>query len=158
MNINDATDYLIVKLVEGGAFLNVLKLHKLLYYCQAWHLAFNKRPLFENYNFQAWVHGPVSRAVYDRFLGSKSMYSNLSMEDIRAGFDPRSLAESDRALIDAVLESYGHLSGDQLEAMTHVEDPWLEARAGLPASARSEVIISNNTMMEYYARRLEASA
>jgi uncharacterized phage-associated protein len=41
-------------------FLNVLKLHKILYYCQAWSLAFGRGPLFPGSNFQAWVHVHLS--------------------------------------------------------------------------------------------------
>src|SRR5438309_1654340 len=120
MNIQDACDYIIVRLTEGGGFLNVLKLHKLLYYCQAWSLAFGRGPLFPQ-NFQAWVHGPVSRDVYDRFVQSKAMYSPVVMADVRQDFNPMSLAEKDRGLINSILEVYAPLSGDQLEEMTHIE-------------------------------------
>lgn len=156
MNIHDACDYIIVKLTEGDGYLNVLKLHKLLYYCQAWSLAFGRGPLFPENNFQAWVHGPVSRTVYDRFVQTKAMYSPVVMADARPGFDPLAIADDDRAKIDAVLEVYAPLSGDQLEEMTHREEPWIEARAGVPPSARCETIIRNDTMERYYAARIKA--
>ncbi|MBK1866391.1 Panacea domain-containing protein [Aestuariivirga sp. YIM B02566] len=158
MNINDACDYIIIKLTEDGAFLNALKLHKLLYYCQAWSLAFGRGALFPNNHFQAWVHGPVSRAIYDRFNSTKYMYSPVSMADVRGGFDPRALADADRAHIDSILEVYGPLSGDQLEEMTHRELPWIEAREGVAPGARSEKTISNDTMRQYYAARQQAVA
>ncbi|MET4153368.1 type II toxin-antitoxin system antitoxin SocA domain-containing protein [Bradyrhizobium sp. RT7b] len=154
MNIYDACDYIVLKLTHGGVFLNVLKLHKLLYYCQAWNLAFGRGRLFSA-SFQAWVHGPVSRDIYDRYVGTKAMYSNVTAADVRSNFDPQSLEQNDRALIDSVLEVYAPLSGDQLEEMTHKEDPWLNARAGVPPSARSEHIISDDVMRDYYAARIK---
>jgi uncharacterized phage-associated protein len=156
MNIQDACDYIIVRLTEGGVFLNVLKLHKILYYCQAWSLAFGRGPLFPGSNFQAWVHGPVSRAVYDRFVQTKALYSPIAASDVRQEFDSTGIAEADRGLINSILEVYAPLSGDQLEEMTHSEEPWIEARAGVPPSARCENVIRNETMQRFYAARLEA--
>lgn len=158
MNIQDACDYIIVKLTEGGVFLNVLKLQKLLYYCQAWSLAFGRGPLFPGANFQAWVHGPVSRMVYDRFQPSKALYSAVTAADVRADFNLTAISDADRSLINSILEVYAPLTGDQLEEMTHGEDPWIEARAGLPPSSRCETHINNETMQRFYAARLEAKS
>lgn len=152
-DINDVCDYIVVKLTEDRSGLNVLKLHKLLYYVQAWSLAFDTGRQFDG-EFQAWVHGPVSRNIYDRFVSNKGMYSQVSMQDVREGFDPLSIPDDDRAHIDAVLEVYGGLTGDQLEEMTHREDPWIQARSGVPAASRSENIIKDDWMKEYYAKRL----
>ncbi|MBO9194310.1 SocA family protein [Rhizobium sp. 16-449-1b] len=156
--LNNVSDYIVVKLREGGVFVNVIKLHKLLYYVQAWHLAFNRGEFFPN-RFQAWVHGPVSRDVYDRYKDTKTMYSSVDISDIRPGFDPsKDLNAYERAHIDAILEVYANFTGDQLEEMTHLEQPWLEARAGVPASARSENYLSEETMKSFYAARLSPSA
>ena len=43
-----------------------LKLQKLVYYAQAWHLALRDVPLFEE-DFEAWVHGPVIPALYQEY-------------------------------------------------------------------------------------------
>lgn len=153
IRIYDACDYIIVRLTEDGTYLNVLKLHKLLYYFQAWNLANNRGRLFDE-NFQAWVHGPVSRKIYDRYVSSKAMYSPLSGNDIREGFDITSIDGEDRSMMDAVLEVYAPLTGDQLEQMTHDEEPWLEARRGVAPNARSENLISDETMRRFYASRL----
>jgi len=52
ISLNDATDYIILKTTEGGDTLSVLKLQKLVYYTQAWHLAFFNSRLF-NTEFEA---------------------------------------------------------------------------------------------------------
>lgn len=54
--------------------LNHLKLQKLLYFAQGWHLAIEKKPLF-NETIQAWKYGPVIPIIYDIFknYGSSSI-------------------------------------------------------------------------------------
>lgn len=157
-SINNVSDYIVVKLRDGGVFVNVLKLHKLMFYVQAWHLAFGRGQFFPG-RFQAWVHGPVSRDLYDRYKDTKTMYSSVDFADIRQDFNPNGdLSDYDRAHIDSILEVYADLTGDQLEEMTHREDPWIEARAGVPASSRSENLISETTMAKFYAARLQQNA
>ncbi|WP_337267114.1 Panacea domain-containing protein [Oryzifoliimicrobium ureilyticus] len=153
----DVSDYIVVKLRDGGVFVNVLKLHKLVYYVQAWHLAFGRGRIF-NGSFQAWVHGPVSRELYDRYKDTKTMYSLVDIADVDPYFSVARLHDSERAHIDAVLEVYADFSGDQLEEMTHREAPWLQARANVPASARSETLISDDVMREFYAARIQPQA
>jgi uncharacterized phage-associated protein len=156
--INDTSDYVVLKLRHGGVILNVLKLHKLMYYIQAWHLAFNRGPFFPG-RFQAWVHGPVNRELYDRYKDSKNMYSPVDLQDIQPGFNPsQTLADQERAHIDAVLEVYANFTGDQLEEMTHREEPWLQARAGVAPSARSENHLSEDVMQKFYSARLPQQA
>ncbi|MGR5987198.1 Panacea domain-containing protein [Bacillus sanguinis] len=48
-----------------------LKLQKLAYYAQAWHLALNgiDQPLFKD-KIEAWVHGPVCPSLYSVFKGA----------------------------------------------------------------------------------------
>lgn len=153
MNIHDACDYIVTKVCEGGESLNALKLQKLMYYVQAWHLAFYKRPLFDG-KFQAWIHGPVSRELYDRFAVSKSLYSDVRPEDRRAEFDLDSLDPTEKDHIDNVLEVYAKFTGTQLEEMTHLEEPWREARKGIRPSERCEKEISEEMMTRFYAAQM----
>lgn len=153
LTIHDAADYIIVKTLEGGEKLNLLKLQKLCYYAQAWHLAFEGRTLFPG-KFEAWVHGPVSRDLYMRFRDTHSMYSAVELGDVRAEFGGKRLADADTLHIDNVLESYAGLTGTQLEDLTHREDPWIRARGGLPPSARCETEIDEDLMRKFYAARV----
>jgi uncharacterized phage-associated protein len=153
VSINDATDYLCIKLFEAGANPSVLKVQKLLYYAQAWFLAIHGRPLF-NEDFQAWVHGPVCRTVYDRFKSSKSMYGVVTEEDIGTPAGG-TLSPEVRDHLDEILENYGEFSGVQLEQLSHQESPWREARKGLNELERSENVISNETMQSYYSAKLK---
>lgn len=149
--INDVCDYIISKVAQDG--LSLLKLQKLLYYCQAWHLAFDKGQLFRG-RFQAWVHGPVNREIYDRFKDKKALYDAVSDDDIRADFSYENITVEQRAHIDAVLNVYCKFTGDQLEAMTHEEEPWITARCGIPLHQRCENNIDEELMGGYYKSRL----
>ena len=44
------------------------KLQKMCYYAQAWSYALYNRPLMDT-EFQAWVHGPVSPQLYQKYKG-----------------------------------------------------------------------------------------
>lgn len=158
ININLIADYIIIKSAEFEEDLSVLKLHKLLYYVQSWYLALYGKPLFDE-KFQAWVHGPVSRTIYDRFRASKSSYSAVTEEDVSTDLDTlnEALTEAVKEHIDNVLESYGAFSGTQLEHLSHQEEPWLNARKGLNPLTRSEREISEDDMKKYYHKLLISS-
>ncbi len=151
-DINDVADYIISKMDEAS-WLNVLKLQKLLYYVQAWTLAIENVRCFDG-EFQAWVHGPVNREIYDRFKDEKSMYSRVRARDMRKGFDPEEMDLDVRTNINSVLEVYGDFSDDQLEEMTHREQPWIDAREGCSPRERCTNDIDEITMRNYYAARL----
>ena len=58
------SDYVIFRCkAEGDTDLNCLKHQKLLYYIQAWHLAFFGIKAFEG-DFQAWIHGIKIQNIY----------------------------------------------------------------------------------------------
>lgn len=150
--IDDVCDYIISKTDQDG--LSILKLQKLLYYCQAWFLAFGRGRLFDG-KFQAWVHGPVNRQIYDRFKDSKLLYSSVSAENINPGFSYDKLTTDERAQIDAILGVYAGFTGDQLESMAHQEEPWVSARGGIPLHERCENEIDEKIMEDYYKARLK---
>lgn len=152
-NVHDVVDYIVLKADEGRANLNLLKLQKLLYYVQAWSLALRKERAFDA-RFQAWVHGPVCRSVFDRFKETHSLYDLVNGSVIRDGFKAETLPETLRDHVDEVLETYAGYTGSQLEAMTHREEPWVRARGGKPAAQRCETELDENLMQNFYAKLL----
>ena len=54
---------------EAGEPLGAFKLHRLVYYCQAWHLVWEWRTLFPE-RIEAWASGPVVPALYEKHRGS----------------------------------------------------------------------------------------
>lgn len=123
--------------------MSTWKLQKLVYYSQAWHLAWDEEPLFPEH-IEAWANGPVVRALYNTHRGS------FSVKTWPKG-DPTKLTESERDTIDVILANYGELSGRQLSVLTHSERPWQETREGLAPTARSTRRISQEALFEFYA-------
>lgn len=125
--------------------MSAMKLQKLVYYAQAWSIARHGRVLFHQ-RIQAWAHGPVVRELFDLHRG-QFVVSSLP------GGRPEVLSADERRHIDGVLLSYAHLSADTLSSMTHRERPWVDARSGIPAGARSWAEISHESMRRYYGVR-----
>src|SRR6186713_1859330 len=127
-NVNQIADYIIFRLTSEDQFgLVNLKLQKLLYYSQAWHLTFTGKTLFDG-KFQAWIHGPVNREVYDRFKSTKFLYSSITPSDIQDQSWITKIDNESKIHIDNVLETYASFSAVELELMTHREEPWQKAR------------------------------
>ena len=59
-------------------------------------------------------------------------------------------AEGDRKILDYVLHCYGRLNGSVLMEITHKEAPWQIARMGLEPGERSNNIISDEDIKDYY--------
>ena len=153
-NINDVCDFVILRAKSDEDIpLNNLKLQKLLYYVQAWHLAFYDSPFF-NGKFQAWVHGPVNREIYDRFRSTKYLYSEITVRDVINPNCVESLDVEDRNHINNVLDTYLQFSGIQLESMTHNEIPWLFARQGYSSVHSCEVELDENIMKKYFKSKI----
>lgn len=153
-NVVNISDYIIFRLKsEGDNFLNFLKLQKLLYYTQAWNLALKKDRLFDS-DFQAWIHGPVNRQVFDIYKDEKYLYSEINLDDIQSD-EFKNLPEEVKFHVDQVLDVYAGFSSTELERMTHEEEPWIKARNGYSDFQRCEETIDNNIMRDYYAARIK---
>lgn len=126
------------------------KLQKLCYYAQAWYCAlYDGTPLF-NDEIQAWVHGPVVASLYPIYRGYRWM-------DIPKQEEVPDLGEDAIAVLNAVWNAYGHLTGDQLEALTHGETPWRDARGDLAPWEDCTTPISCVSMREYYGKKYDES-
>lgn len=119
------------------------KLQKLCYYAQAWCYALKNYRLMDTV-FEAWVHGPVSPALYDKFKG----FSFNSIKLV-GKYIPR-ISDDDIELLESVWKTYGNHTGNALEALSHSEPPWIEARIGYRADERCNVPISVESMKRYY--------
>lgn len=137
---------------EAGDNITALKLQKLCYYAQAWHLAFTGEPLFEG-EFEAWEHGPVNRALWRQYNDHK--WRPIPPEGLD-DFCPEEVFTTDELhTLNEVWEAYGYYSARYLEDLTHQEDPWREARGDLPPDAPSTAPIRQEHMMYFYRRFAE---
>jgi uncharacterized phage-associated protein len=128
--------------------MTTMKLEKLAYYSQAWHLARHGKPLFPD-RIEAWREGPVVRALYAKHRG------DFRATEWPAG-DAGRLTEPERETVDWVVRQYGDFSAEKLSELTHSELPWRTARAGLPDSEASDREISRPAMTAYYGRQQAA--
>ena len=94
-----------------------LKLQKLLFYCQAVHIVFTDKPLFDD-EIQAWDYGPVVPSVYKKIKSKEGI--------IRLPYKG-TLSEEQIKYIDMTLEYYGNKSGAALINETHSEAAWINA-------------------------------
>ena len=149
-------DYIVFK----SGQISHLKLQKLLYYIQAFHLAYFDVKLFDD-KFEAWVHGPVSRKVFGTLKNYSLLYNELHYVQTEGEIHPETvvkeqLTAEQKELIDDIISEYGKLSGLELEQLTHAEPPWNEAREGLAPPDKCTNTIDEERMKEYYKTVLYA--
>lgn len=128
---------------DSGDLISNLKLQKLVYYAQGFHLAKYESPLFSE-DIYAWTHGPVVPSLYNEYKrygsGPIPCPTDLNYE----------LYNSEtRAFLDEVYSVYGQFSAWKLRNMTHEESPWKEV-------AESSGVIRRDTMQEYFKTLLVA--
>ena len=138
-NVYDTANYILKK--KGT--MSTMKLQKLCYYSQVWSLVWDDAPLF-NEDFEAWANGPVCPQLYDK---TKGKYA-VNAEDETGG--EGNLTEEQKLTIDSVLDYYGDHNAQWLSQLTHLEDPWMQARAGVPKGAGCNNTITKESMALYY--------
>ena len=131
---------------RSGGRLDTLKLQKLVYCSQAWHLVWHDEPLFDDV-IEAWAGGPVVPALYRRHRG---WYTTTAQE---WEGDPDALTPQEQETVEIVVGAYGKLSGRQLSTLTHRETPWrlTRQRAGLSSGQRGTAVIDLADIADYYA-------
>jgi uncharacterized phage-associated protein len=141
LSVLDVAAYILRK--QGP--MTAMKLQKLVYYSQAWALVWDDKPLFRE-RIEAWANGPVVRKLYEVHRG------HYRVSRIPGGLSRR-LDSEQRDTVDAVLGHYGEKSSQWLSDLSHMEQPWRDARTrhGLTAGERGNAIIRHADMAEYYA-------
>jgi uncharacterized phage-associated protein len=130
-------------ILEVRGEMSAMKLQKLVYYSQAWHIAWTDEALF-NERIEAWADGPVSPDLWQLHRGA------FRVASLGRGRSDR-LTDDQRDSIDKVVAFYGDKSPQWLSDLTHEEDPWRLARKGLPDRAPSNAEITHKAMSDYYA-------
>lgn len=136
--------YQIAKWFLEKSPMNQKKLQKLCYYTQAWAYVFENKKI--NFEFEAWVHGPVNRDLWNKLRDYG--YSEISvsvLQNFACNFDENTID-----LLEQVWKVYGPLNAIELENLSHSEEPWENARKGYGTFEPSSEIISALDMREYY--------
>ena len=104
-------------------FISNLKLQKLLYFIQVYHLITIGKPCFEE-KTEAWNFGPVVPEAYEEYkiFGASPIF--LIKEDYNALPKlPKTVAKS----IEKVVDLFIDWSPSELTKLSMSQDPWLEA-------------------------------
>ena len=121
----DVADYFLCQVDEdAGDNISNLKLQKLLYYAQGFHLALFNVPLFAN-PVHAWEHGPVVPDIYHKY---KQFGANAIPAPSQVDF--AKFSKQDKELLNEVFKVFGQFSAWKLREMTHVEPPWKTTKMG----------------------------
>lgn len=132
-------------ILEEKGCMSTMKLQKLCYYSQAWSLVWDDNELFPE-EFEAWANGPV---CVELFHATKGKFS-VSAEDEPG--NSNHLTENQKDTVQKVLDYYYPHDAQWLSELTHMEDPWknARARAGVPFGAICNEIITKEDMSLYY--------
>ena len=128
---------------ENGELVSNMKLQKLLYYEQGFHLAYFNEPLF-NDEIEAWMYGPVVQRVYDEF----KEYGKKGIENIDCSNIVK-LQDVEERLFDEVYRVYSAYSAVGLMEMTHNEAPWNSVQVGVGS------VIDKETIRKFFLTRLK---
>lgn len=139
VRLDDARD------IEDG--ITNLKLQKLVYYAQGYHLAYFDTPLFSNH-IEAWQYGPVVPDLYTELSYFGRNPVDLDELEAKLGY---TLAEfsfvgETKNLLDSVFEQLGQFSAWKLMEMTHEEEPW--------KSTPLKEEITNNKLKAYFSSQI----
>ncbi len=141
-NVQDIANELLRLAADGvDELMTNLKLQKMLYYQQGFHLAYFGTPLFDD-DIEAWMYGPVVPAVYQKYesYGRNGIEPNLDVEC--------DMKDEEWRLFCKVYDTYGVYSGEGLINMTHNESPWQTTPTG------KGNVISKKKLEEFFKTRL----
>ncbi len=135
----DIAKYFVAKADENDELMSHLKLQKLLYYAQGFHLAVNGAPLFRE-DVLHWEHGPVVREAWNEY------------SDYRGGIpiphdgEVPEFDDDTRELLDDVWRVYGQFSAWRLREMSHDTPPWKDTQVN--------AVIPLDAMQSYFKTEL----
>ena len=117
-SVHDVAAYVLSKFDQP---ISTMKLQKLVYLAQGWHLGLRDKPLFTE-QLQAWANGPVCPDLFAKHRG------DYAVKEWQWG-NARRLLASERIVVDAVIKNYGGLSGLELSELSHLRGtPWQATR------------------------------
>jgi uncharacterized phage-associated protein len=128
---------------DAGDLVSNLKLQKLVYYAQGFHLAMESSPLF-NERIEAWEHGPVCVLLYEEY---KQYGSDAIPAPDTDAYDI--FSDATRKVLEMVYNYYGQFSAWMLRNLTHEDIPWLNAYR-----KRNNHEITHEAMKTYFKTQL----
>ena len=122
-NVIELSNYIIAEFENRKAPITNLKLQKVLYYIQGYFMKSFGREAFKD-EIYCWTYGPVVPMSYFE-------YNRNGSDFLYPAFEPAiSLLETERNLIEKIIEKCREIPSSKLVAMTHDEFPWKNANMG----------------------------
>lgn len=143
--VHEVADYLLWLADRDRIGIDHLKLQKLVYYAQGFHLGSTGDPLFSE-ELHAWQYGPVSPDLWQRF--------SYRRDYLEAPESPNegAFTEREREVVTLVHERFREVSGIELFRRTHEEAPWRQADRRVITGQGS--LIDIESMRDYFRGRL----
>lgn len=125
------------------------QVQKLVYYAYCWYIVKNntskdeiKDKIFDEVP-EAWIHGPVFPNLYQEMTHNRKKFLENK--------DYENMSEDLKEFLDTIFEAYGKYSGNELENLTHSEEPWKRARNGIASNEPSNNKLDDKVIYEYYS-------
>jgi uncharacterized phage-associated protein len=143
-----ANEFIELARAAGNPLTN-MQIQKLVYIAHGYSRAILHRPLIRQ-RVEAWRYGPVIKDLYNDLREYGAGLVTKPIEKV-----PKEvLSETDKALVQTVLNAYGKFSGPQLSTMTHQKGtPWADVYD--PESQFHDTDIPDHLIEKYYSKLLE---
>lgn len=145
-NINDVANFYLSK-----KSMSPKKLQKMVYYAYSWTLALLNEDVNDlryrlfNDRIEAWVHGPVVPSLYQE-------YRRFGWNDIPQTDNERfSFTLQEQHILNRVWAIYGSKSADELELMSHGDEPWKKARGNKGPFVSCDTALSDIAIFQYFS-------
>ena len=138
----DVANYFLTQISEdAGDLMSNLKLQKLVYYAQGFHLALYDEPLFPE-PLEAWTNGPVVPELFRHYKKYES-----GAIPCPKGVDFSIYEEETRSFLDEVYSVFGQFAAWKLRNLTDQEPPWIVA-------TENGGKITHNSLKKYFKTQL----
>ena len=137
----EISKYIIDYSCDKGKPTSNLRLQKILYFVQANFLISKNVECF-NDNIYAWDFGPVVPSVYFEY----KIFGGASIPSSGTNNKEYNISESDKQLVNEIVDQCNQYSTSSLVQITHSQKPWNEARTLLGGN-----IISKESIKRYFS-------
>lgn len=141
-NVFDVAEYILEK--STCQEMTRRHLYAMVYYCQAWSLAWTQQPLFHE-DFEAWADG----AVCPELAGIMQGKQMVSVRDI-CGMTGKGFNKSEKKTLDSVIEKFDEKPPAFIEEVYSKDLVWKESRVLSPWSETKGIVIEKEEIMNYY--------